>query len=312
MTATVKSVHAQWLAKLRRLHPAIGRGACRGSAPHKPLLLLSLLDQIEGGELAERRFARSPGLVLRFRTYGSLVNERWPTRLDIRMPLYYLRSQSFWTAHQEDQSPAHSPESCFACEMTESFFEAALDPGFRLDARLLLIATYFTPAEQIALLESMRLGKYRDERHPDRTRVIEEAEKAAVKNGRSARFAVQVVAGYHYTCALTGLRCMTTDGATIVDAAHIDPWSRSRNDNPTNGLALCKNAHWSFDQGLWSVNQDGKIIIATAARFLESSPTAALLLQTYAGNLLSYAPRTTLRPNHDNFKSHRKHHGLEL
>ena len=308
MSGTAKSVHARWLAKLRHLHPAIGRGTCRGLAPHKPLLLLALLDQIEDGELAERRFTRNPGLVLRFRTYGGLVSDRWPTRLDIRMPSYYLRSQGFWTAHQEDQSPARSPDTCFACEMDTDFFRAVLDPGFRLDARLLLIDTYFTPTEQIALLESMGLGKYRDEHHPLRTKVIVEAEKAAEKKGRSARFAVQVVACYHYTCALTGLRCMTADGASIVDAAHIDPWSKSRNDSLTNGLALSKNAHWSFDQGLWSVDKNALVIVALN-RFTEGGPEQ-LILKNYSGRNLTFTPGSTLRPDPESIARHRERHGF--
>ena len=42
----------------------------------------------------------------------------------------------------------------------------------------------------------------------------------------------------------------TIDGHTAVDAAHIIPWSISHNDDPRNGLALCKLCHWSFDEGL--------------------------------------------------------------
>ena len=80
----------------------------------------------------------------------------------------------------------------------------------------------------------------------------------ARKKGRSARFAVQVVSRYKFTCALTGLCCLTTDGAAIVDAAHIEPFAESQNDDIENGLALCKNAHCMFDEGLWSVRKDGR------------------------------------------------------
>jgi hypothetical protein len=51
-------------------------------APHKPLLLLCLLDMAEAGELVGRTFTRTAGLVLRFKSYGALMSERWPTRLD--------------------------------------------------------------------------------------------------------------------------------------------------------------------------------------------------------------------------------------
>jgi hypothetical protein len=68
----------------------------RGKAPHKLLLLLCLIDMPETGELARRSFMRTAGLALRFKSYGALVSERWPTRLGLRMPFFYLRTQEFW------------------------------------------------------------------------------------------------------------------------------------------------------------------------------------------------------------------------
>jgi putative restriction endonuclease len=47
---------------------------------------------------------------------------------------------------------------------------------------------------------------------------------------------------------------LTADGHTVVDAAHIKPWSVSFNDNPRNGMALCKLCHWTFDEGMISVS----------------------------------------------------------
>jgi putative restriction endonuclease len=37
---------------------------------------------------------------------------------------------------------------------------------------------------------------------------------------------------------------------TFVDGAHLIPFWESRNDHPTNGLALCKNHHWAMDRFL--------------------------------------------------------------
>ena len=136
----------------------------------------------------------------------------------------------------------------------------------------------------------------------------EEGEEAARRKGRSARFAVQVVSRYKFTCALTGLCCLTTDGAAIVDAAHIEPWAASENDDIQNGLALCKNAHWMFDEGLWSVQADGRVVLAPY-RFTENGPEA-LRLQPYGGRLLQFADGVTLRPNPEYFARHRAFHGF--
>jgi len=53
----------KWLGKLTRLNPASGRGQCRGKAPHKPLLLLCLLDMAEASELPGRTFTSITNLV---------------------------------------------------------------------------------------------------------------------------------------------------------------------------------------------------------------------------------------------------------
>ena len=328
----------KWLGKLTRLNPAAGRGKCQGKAPHKPLLLLCLLDMAEAGELTGRNFTRTAGLVLRFKSYGALVSERWPTRLDLRMPFFYLRTQGFWQAFTLEMTAAQSPETCFVCELHEEFFDLLGDADFRLKARLLLVSRYFEPCERVALLESFglvtphpapNLGLAIGSPHPARSatlshrmgegysiakaetegmRLNEEAEDAARKKGRSARFAVQVVSRYKFTCALTGLCCVTADGAAIVDAAHIEPFAAAQNDDIENGLALCKNAHWMFDEGLWSVGKDGRVLLAKQ-RFTENGPEG-LRLQPYAGRLLQFSTGVMLRPRAEYFARHREVHGL--
>ena len=37
---------------------------------------------------------------------------------------------------------------------------------------------------------------------------------------------------------------------SFIAAAHLIPFAESRNDHPTNGLALCKNHHWAMDRNL--------------------------------------------------------------
>src|SRR5947208_2188046 len=80
-----------------------------------------------------------------------------------------------------------------------------------------------------------------------------------------------IVAAYNYTCALTGYRLTTITAGSIVDAAHIHQFSDSRNNDPRNGIALCKNAHWLFDNGLWALSDDYRVVVAVG-RFTEQSP----------------------------------------
>ncbi|MGB8167310.1 MAG: HNH endonuclease [Chthoniobacteraceae bacterium] len=306
-TMNTDDIQKCWLAKLTRLNPASGRGECRGKAPHKPLLLLALLDLAESGELPSRAFTRSPGLALRFRSYGSIVADRWPTRLDLRMPFFHLSTQGFWEPLTNEMHRAGSPESCAVCEMDPEFFALLADATFRLKARMILVSRYFTPEEKIALFETLGLQTGgRDE--TTTARVLEEAEEVAKRKGRCARFAVRVVSEYRFTCALTGYRCLTSDSATIVDAAHIEAWATTQNDNPENGLALSKNAHWMFDEGLWSVDEDFRIVVASN-RFTENGPEA-LKLVSFAGRHLQFDPSAKLRPAPELLKRHRHYHGI--
>src|SRR6516164_6757639 len=89
-----------------------------------------------------------------------------------------------------------------------------------------------------------------------------ECPEEAQKQGREARFRLNIVAAYNYTCALTRYRLTTITGASIVDAAHIHQFADSRNNDLRNGLALTKNAHWLFDNGLWTLGDDYRVIVA--------------------------------------------------
>jgi hypothetical protein len=107
----------------------------------------------------------------------------------------------------------------------------------------------------------------------------------------AARFRLTVVPAYDYTCALTGYRCVTVAAGSIVDAAHIHQFANSRNNHPQNGIALCKNAHWMFDAGLWSLDDNYRVIVAPD-RFNEAG-AVAYLLNRMAGRrkLLLYRAR---------------------
>ena len=53
--------YIKWLAKLQELQPAPERDG-RGAAPHKPLLLLCVIDMVEAGEISDGTLRLSPGL----------------------------------------------------------------------------------------------------------------------------------------------------------------------------------------------------------------------------------------------------------
>ena len=292
-----------WLGKLTKLQQAPGRGNTAGKAPHKPLLLLCLIDMAEtGAGLTGRTFVRTPSLVLRFRTYGTFVAERWPTKLDLRLPFFHLSTEKFWTAFNAEMRPASGPDDCAVCELNPDFHALLSDPDFRLKARLLLVSRYFEPAERTAFFESFGLSP------PNAgpsvgEQLVADGIAAAKRKGRSARFQIRVVDDYRHVCALTGYRCITVDGSSVVDAAHIESWAETQNDALNNGLALSKTAHWMFDQGLWTVDDDMRILVHPQ-KFTEAGPEAALL-RSFAGHQLQFDPNAKLRPSLELLRRHR-------
>lgn len=79
---------------------------------------------------------------------------------------------------------------------------------------------------------------------------------------REAAFARIVKDKYAKTCALTGLRIINGGGRAEVQAAHIKPVADKGPDSVRNGLALCGTAHWMFDRGLISMDDDYRILKA--------------------------------------------------
>ncbi|HGG04793.1 MAG TPA: restriction endonuclease [Aliiroseovarius sp.] len=87
-------------------------------------------------------------------------------------------------------------------------------------------------------------------------------ERLTRKPFRDAAFARQVKAAYDARCALTGLRILNGGGRPEVQAAHIRPVADGGPDSIRNGLALSGTAHWMFDRGLVSVDDDLTILVA--------------------------------------------------
>lgn len=297
---------ALWLQKLRKLNP--NRSRTKGAAPHKPCLLLSLLDMAQDGELLEQELRPAPGLHVRFNAFSSLALPRWGGKVHLAYPFFYLSRQGFWITRDDSGHPAASVEATRSAFLDPEFLALINDADFRRIARMILVETYFPPAERVALYALLGVRAQSLEVQKELHALNKEAAESAVKQGRSARFGVQVVCGYLHTCALTGYRIVTQNGESVVEAAHIEPWAKTRNDDVANGLALSRNAHWAFDRGLWSVDEESRILIQPE-RFQEWGP-GDLGLVKYRGQPLQFAPQAILRPRMEYLKKHRQQWGF--
>jgi putative restriction endonuclease len=277
--------------------------AKHGVAPHKPLLLLVVLEMVAAGEIDDVTVALTPEMSFRFDTFWRVVAHRRTQRPDVRFPFYHLKTSGIWRPFTEDGRLSEHPRQTAYVEMDASFLEAARDGEFRNALRLILVAKYFEPLERRALYHLMQLQV------PSDDEIAQAADLKmpddAADTGRQGRFRLDVVAAYNYTCALTGYRVTTIASGSIVDAAHIHQFSNSRNNDPRNGVALCKNAHWLFDAGVWSIDQEYRIVVASAC-FSESSPDQKPL-SAYHGLQLRLPADQRMWPDPRHLAWHRKH-----
>ncbi|NNC87229.1 MAG: hypothetical protein HKN82_02075 [Akkermansiaceae bacterium] len=67
----------------------------RHEKPHKPVVLLTVLDLVERGELTGNRIAFTPELVDRYKEIFEVVAGE-SDRPNIHLPLYHLSGDGFW------------------------------------------------------------------------------------------------------------------------------------------------------------------------------------------------------------------------
>ena len=261
----------RWLAKLAKLNVDRAKG---NPAPHKPLLLLVLIELTEQGLLPHGTLPLTPELAFRFCTFWRIVARRRKQKPDVRFPFHHLKSDGVWRALGEDGNPSPDRRLTRFAAFDPDFEACLYDQEFRDEARRVLICTYFPPDERVALCSLLDLPVPSEDEIAIAS--AHRSPEQAEKRGRNARFRIQVVSAYNYTCALTGYRLMTISSGSIVDAAHIHQFSKSQNNDVRNGIALCKNAHWLFDNGLWTIADDYTVRVAHG-RFTEDSPAQKTL-----------------------------------
>jgi putative restriction endonuclease len=82
---------------------------------------------------------------------------------------------------------------------------------------------------------------------------------------RDRVFRKVVLRAYDARCVVTGLKLINGGGRAEVAAAHIRPVEANGPDIVSNGIALSGTAHWMFDRGLISLDDNLKILISRQA-----------------------------------------------
>jgi len=248
-------------------------------APHKPFLLLSIMDLIAQGAITHNLIKPSFELVEMFNGYWNRIMPLG-SKTSMAYPYPRLKTDGFWylipNPGYENQininfsSMTKLCEVCAGARMDEELFQLFCKPETREQLRVALVETYFAPEIRTKVLEQGHLNYAAYQYSQELLKVAEEKkdfgkatdESDWQKKIRDSGFRRTIVTLYRHRCALCGIRMLTPEGHTIVDAAHIKPWKDSFDDRPTNGMALCKLCHWSFDKGLMSVGKDYEVLVS--------------------------------------------------
>jgi len=94
---------------------------------------------------------------------------------------------------------------------------------------------------------------------------------------RDSAFRGIVLENYGYACAVTGQRFHSSSHVEA-DGAHIIGKEVRGTDDPRNGIALSKSAHWAFDLGLFTISDQYEVIINPKVRFASTAKFSLLEL----------------------------------
>jgi len=278
-------------------------------APHKPFLLLSIMDLIAQEAIKDNFIEPSFDLA---NTWNGYWNAVMPIghRSTMAHPFPRLKSDGFWEricnpdfdadADYNVTSMVKLREIYAGARMNDELFQFMQIQDSREKLRAVLVNTYFAPEIQPQVIEQgfVNSAAYEysqsllQQKVAEQLSLFDEAgESAKKKKVRDAGFRKAIVQLYGHRCALCGIRMLTPEGHTVVEAAHIIPWSDSKDDKPTNGLCLCRLCHWSFDEGLMGVDAKYEVLVSDRVRIDSNMP----------GHILTLAQRPIFKPNTETF-----------
>lgn len=233
------------------------------ASPHKPCLLLAIIDLAEAGSLSSNEIYYRPELIERFNDYFEIVRKD-RDHPNVYMPFFHLRSEKFWHHEPMDGREAvlqamktavrHGDisENIRCVRLDDELHQQLQDSSERQALRAVLITRWFGDKGE-ELWKAIRTHQTENAAEAElrsevegKVRQVRDEETPA----RSAAFRRLVLQAYDYRCAATGWRIIVPGGFSLVEAAHIVPFAESFNDDPRNGIALTPTFHVALDRNL--------------------------------------------------------------
>jgi putative restriction endonuclease len=142
--------------KFSKLHTAKREG---NSAPHKPILLLAIIDGINNSEIKENRIFITPELVARFKDLWSQLVANSEFTANFSLPFYHLKGEGFWhlqtrlgrelvlTSSHSIKSFAQLKEVIEFAFFDDALFQLLYDEHTRSVLKQTLLSRYFPDHE---------------------------------------------------------------------------------------------------------------------------------------------------------------------
>jgi len=310
----------KYLHQLLRLK----RSASFRGAPHKPVLLLSILELIRKGEIVSNRIEITPELVLEFKNIWSRLVFSQHTA-NFSLPFFHLRSEPFWrlitrsgfnlplTSSHSIKSLGSLKDSIAYAELDKNFFTLLLDPIKNSFFSEEILEKYFKETKTNFYLNEYSISNdfetqiLNDDRAIYSSRIKELKESLPQEQFeeeifvRGGIFKKEIPKIYNYQCAISGMRIESSTNAQLVDACHIVPFAISKDDTITNGISLSPNIHRAFDRGLITINAEYIIRVSPAIKENDSP----FSLRQFEGKQIILPRNIHFYPSVENLNWHR-------
>lgn len=296
-----------------------------GGAPHKPILLLAIMELVRKGEISNNRIGITPELVLEFKSIWSrlVITPHIP---NFALPFYHMKSERFWklvtysgivipvTSSNSIRSLNALKESVAFAELDTAVFVLMQDPIQLAVMEEAILEQYFPETKNrfhsyhSDLFSELETQILRDDALIYRKRIDELKEtlsKEAFEEEifvRGGLFKREVPKIYGYQCAISEMRIESSTNAQMIDACHLIPFALSKDDTITNGIALSPNLHRAYDRGLITITEDYIVKISPAI----SENNSPYSLGQFHGKQILLPTNPDYYPSIENLKWHER------
>lgn len=295
-----------------------------GKAPHKPILLLSVLQAYRQGFISGNRIYITPELVGMFKTnWNLLVNTQHDCRFSY--PFWYLKSAFFWSLVPKPgfeiieqmgavmKSFSNLNAAIDYALIDNELAELMINPITNEVLQLVLLETYFEYTKNNFILNSGVHVNLFDEienkilnepskQYRQEIQVLMQQNDEEEIYLRGSVFRREIPKIYNNTCCISGMRIDASIAVSMIDACHIIPFSVGYDDTISNGIALCPNLHRAFDRGLIAINDDYKVIVSSKL----SEVSSQYSIKAFEAQQINLPAHANYLPLKQNFKWHRE------